>query len=121
MHRESKNSYVIDEIVLIHGLLREERAERIIRGSELIVPKGVVRQLEVLASQGDRGALAGLAELARLKDLEKKGEIASLRIVEHGSSGVDALEEVAKAAGSVILTGDSIRAIALGLKDLRVE
>jgi len=121
MHRESKSAYVIDDIVLIHGLLREERVQRIIQGAELIVPKGVIRQLETMASQGDRSALAGLAELARLKDLEKRGEIASLRIVDHGFSGIEALEEVAKATGAVILTGDSIRAIALGLKDVKVE
>ncbi|MDK2463517.1 MAG: hypothetical protein QI223_01915, partial [Candidatus Korarchaeota archaeon] len=115
------SSYVIDEQVLVQGLLRDERLWSRIRGARIIVPKGLVRWLERSASRGDRTHLAALAELARLRELEKEGEISALELAEHAKSGVDALEELAKPHGATVLTGDSIRAVSLRLRGVRVE
>ncbi len=115
------SSYVIDEQVLIQGLLRDERLWSRVRGAKIIVPKGLVRWLERGASRGDRTHLAALAELARLRELERAGEISALELAEHAKSGVDALEELAKSHGATVLTGDSIRAVSLRLRGVKVE
>ncbi|MCS7103839.1 MAG: hypothetical protein NZ992_08195, partial [Candidatus Korarchaeum sp.] len=113
--------YVLSFDVLMRSLIRYEPGYSLIRGSQLIIPEGVLSKIEEEASKGDRFSVGALGEVIWLQNLQREGYIKEVRVEGHKSKGIDALHEIAKRYSARILTGDRITTLSLLARGLDVQ
>jgi len=129
----ASENYVVDTSIVIDGRIVEMVEERRIKGV-VIIPQGVIAELEHQANLGKETGFAGFTTIKKLRQLEKEGKIEVViagerpresEIANAKLGAIDAMiRKLAKEMNATLITGDKVQyaaALAEGIETLYLQ